>query len=115
MNAPATRRARSSSTAVRRPGDILFNGASLGSAVLILLILAGVAFFLVMEAIPALTAPAEEISGGEGFFAYVWPLVFGTVVASVIAVAVRTSSKAAQVSSCACRSMRSSSAKSVPT
>ena len=90
MNAPATRRARSSSSAVRRPGDILFNGASLGSAVLILLILAGVAFFLVMEAIPALTAPAEEISGGEGFFAYVWPLVFGTVVASVIAMLLGT-------------------------
>ncbi|GGK57260.1 phosphate ABC transporter permease subunit PstC [Ornithinimicrobium pekingense] len=90
MNAPATRRARSSSTAVRRPGDILFNGASLGSAVLILLILAGVAFFLVMEAVPALTAPAEEISGGEGFFAYVWPLVFGTVVASVIAMLLGT-------------------------
>lgn len=90
MNAPATRRARSSSTTVRRPGDILFNGASLGSAVLILLILAGVAFFLVMEALPALTAPAEEISGGEGFFSYVWPLVFGTVVASVIAMLLGT-------------------------
>ena len=67
MNAPATskRRARASSTTVRRPGDVVFNGASLGSAVLILLILAGVAFFLVMEAVPALTAPAEEVTGGR--------------------------------------------------
>ena len=92
MNDPATSkpRARASSTAVRRPGDLVFNGASLGSAVLILLILAGVAFFLVVEAIPALTAPAEEITGGEGFFSYVWPMVFGTVIASVIAMVLAT-------------------------
>ena len=89
MNAPATTR-RSRSGAVRRPGDLAFSGASLGSAVLILLILAGVAFFLVMEAVPALTAPGEDISGGEGFFHYVWPLVFGTVVASLIAMLLGT-------------------------
>ncbi|RIK17814.1 MAG: phosphate ABC transporter permease subunit PstC [Acidobacteria bacterium] len=89
MNAPApTKRSRTGT--VRRPGDLAFSGASLGSAVLILLILAGVAFFLVMEALPALTAPGEEISGGEGFFHYVWPLVFGTVVASLIAMLLGT-------------------------
>ncbi len=92
MNAQATshKRVRASSTAVRRPGDLVFNGASLGSAVLILLILAGVAFFLVMEAVPALTAPAEDVTGGEGMFAYVWPMVFGTVVSSVIAMVLAT-------------------------
>ncbi len=89
MNAPASTK-RSRTGAVRRPGDLAFSGASLGSAVLILLILAGVAFFLVMEAVPALTAPGEDISGGEGFFHYVWPLVFGTVVASLIAMLLGT-------------------------
>lgn len=94
MNAKApatpTRRDRGSARAVRRPGDLFFSGASVGSAVLILLILAGVALFLVVEAIPALTAPTEEISGGRGFWSYVAPLVFGTVVASLIAMVLAT-------------------------
>lgn len=91
MNAPTTRAgARASSGPVRRPGDVLFSGASLGSAVVILLILAGVAIFLVAEAIPALTSPAEKITGGEGFLSYVGPMVFGTVVASLLAMLLAT-------------------------
>jgi phosphate transport system permease protein len=46
--------------------------------------LAGVAIFLLIEAWPAITAPAEEIPGGEGLFRFVLPLAFGTVVAAVI-------------------------------
>ncbi len=76
--------------APRRPGDVVFSGASLGSAVLILLTLAGVAFFLAKEAVPALTAAPDEITGGAGFGAYVLPLVFGTVVSSVLAMLVAT-------------------------
>lgn len=78
------------SPTVRRPGDIAFSTASVGSAVLILVTLAGVAFFLAVEAIPALTAPDDEISGGNGFFAYVWPLVFGTVASSLVAMVLAT-------------------------
>lgn len=76
--------------AVRRPGDIIFSGLSLGSGIIILLILLLVAVFLVQQGMPALTAEPEEISGGEGFFSYVWPLVVGTVVASIIAMVVAT-------------------------
>jgi phosphate transport system permease protein len=92
MNAPAKPApgARSARSAVRRPGDLVFGGASLGSALLILLILAGVAFFLAVEAIPALTAPDEDLTGGKGFLAYVWPLIFGTVAASLIAMVLAT-------------------------
>ena len=92
MNAQVTagRRPRASRSTVRRPGDLVFSGAALGSAVLILVILAGVAVFLALEAVPALTAPGEEISGGEGFLAYVWPLVFGTVASSLIAMVLAT-------------------------
>src|SRR5699024_2378709 len=75
---------------VRRPGDIMFAGLSLGSGALIVLILALVAIFLVWQGMPALTAASEEISGGQGFLRYVWPLVFGTVVASIIAMLVAT-------------------------
>ena len=74
----------------RRPGDLVFGGASVGSALLILLILAGVAIFLTVEAIPAFTADPTEVTDGEGFFSYVWPLVAGTVTASIIAMVVAT-------------------------
>lgn len=75
---------------VRRPGDLAFSGASLGSALLILVILAGVAAFLTTEALPVFNADPGDITEGEGFFHYVWPLVAGTVIASLIAMAVAT-------------------------
>lgn len=75
---------------VRRPGDVVFSGASLFSAGLILVILAGVAVFLVLEALPVASADPEDLTGDGGFFGYVWPLVVGTVVASVIAMVLAT-------------------------
>lgn len=83
-------RASRPAKAVRRPGDIIFSGLSLGSGIIILLILLMVAIFLTLQGMPALTAEDEAVSGGEGFFAYVWPLVIGTVVASIIAMVVAT-------------------------
>lgn len=81
---------RPARTAPRRPGDALFTGASLGSAILILLTLVGVAFFLVQEALPALRADPAEITDGAGFGSYVWPLVAGTVISAVMAMLVAT-------------------------
>jgi phosphate transport system permease protein len=75
--------------AVRRPGDRVFAGTAKGAGVLILVILAGVAAFLVVEAVPAFTAPAEALPGG-GLVPYVVPLVFGTLLAAVIALLVAT-------------------------
>ena len=86
----STTTSRAPRKVIRRPGDLVFGGASVGSALLILVILAGVAIFLTVEAIPAFTADPAEITGGEGFFSYVWPLVAGTVIASVIAMVVAT-------------------------
>lgn len=68
-----------------RLGDRLFAAASTGAGVTILVVLAGVAAFLLVEAWPALTAPTEKISGGEGVALYVWPLLFGTLLSSVFA------------------------------
>jgi phosphate transport system permease protein len=79
-----------SQPAVRRLGDRLFAGSAGGAGILILAILAGVAAFLVIQALPAVTAPAEEIPGGEGVLAYVGPLLFGTVLAATIALVVAT-------------------------
>ncbi len=75
---------------VRRPGDRIFAGSARGAGILILVILAGVAAFLVVEAIPALTAPAEDIPGDAGLAGYVAPLLFGTLLAAVIALLVAT-------------------------
>jgi phosphate transport system permease protein len=79
-----------SQPAVRRLGDRVFAGSAGGAGILILAILAGVAVFLVIQALPAVTAPAEEIPGGEGVLAYVGPLLFGTVLAATIALVVAT-------------------------
>lgn len=68
-----------------RRGDRLFAGSSTGAGVTILVVLAGVAAFLLVEAWPALTAPAEETPGGEGVALYVWPLLFGTLLSSLFA------------------------------
>ena len=76
--------------AVRRLGDRVFAGSTRGAGILLLVILAGVAAFLMIQAVPALTAPAEEIPGGQGVTAYVAPLLFGTVLAAVIALVVAT-------------------------
>ncbi|TQM39190.1 phosphate ABC transporter membrane protein 1 (PhoT family) [Pseudonocardia cypriaca] len=71
-------------------GDRIFSGAATTAGVLILVVLAGVAVFLLAEAAPALVAPAEEIPGGNGLFAYIGPLIFGTLVAALIALVVAT-------------------------
>jgi phosphate transport system permease protein len=73
----------------RRPprsrGDRVFSGLTTGAGALILLTLAGVAIFLTYEGIPALTAGAGEIPGADTFTAYVWPLLFGTLLSSALA------------------------------
>ncbi|MFR9722717.1 phosphate ABC transporter permease subunit PstC [Streptomyces sp. MS19] len=81
---PTTERTRPRGT-VQRPGDRVFAGASTGAGVLILVILAGVAAFLVTEAWPALWASDSEMPEGEGLVLYVWPLLFGTLISAAFA------------------------------
>jgi phosphate transport system permease protein len=75
---------------VRRLGDRLFAGSASGAGILILLVLAGVAGFLVWQSVPALTASAADVPGGKGIVAYVWPLLFGTLLAAVLALLIAT-------------------------
>ena len=70
---------------ITRPGDKIFAGLSTASGVLILATLVGVAGFLLWQAWPALTADPAEVRGGQGLLWYIGPLVFGTLVAAVIA------------------------------
>jgi phosphate transport system permease protein len=75
---------------VRRLGDRLFSGGATGAGILILVVLAGVATFLVVQSIPALTADSADLPGGQSIAAFVWPLLFGTLLAAVIALIVAT-------------------------
>ncbi|GAA4662247.1 phosphate ABC transporter permease subunit PstC [Arthrobacter cryoconiti] len=73
-----------------RTGDQVFSGAALGAGVLIVAILFAVAMFLVIQALPTFTAPRSESTGGEGFFAYIFPIVIGTLIAAMIALIIAT-------------------------
>ncbi|WP_120521711.1 phosphate ABC transporter permease subunit PstC [Arthrobacter celericrescens] len=73
-----------------RTGDKVFSGAAMTAGCLILAVLFGVALFLVVQALPAFVAPAADIQGGEGFAAYIWPIVLGTLIAALIALVIAT-------------------------
>jgi len=70
----------------RRLGDRVFSNLSVAAAVTILALLGGVAFFLLIEALPAVEASPSELPGDRSLIDYVAPLVFGTVLAATIAV-----------------------------
>ncbi len=77
--------------AQQRPGDRVFSSSALTAGVLILVTLAAVAVFLVVQALPALTATSEDASilaRAGNFWAYVGPLVFGTIWAALLALIV---------------------------
>ncbi|WP_313812962.1 phosphate ABC transporter permease subunit PstC [Glutamicibacter sp.] len=80
----------SKSSTSGRAGDKIFSGAALGAGVLILITLFAVAVFLLIQAMPTFLADPADISGGEGFFAYIWPIVIGTVIAATIALLIAT-------------------------
>ncbi len=71
---------------VVRRGDRIFSGTVTGAGAFILVLLAGVATFLLVEALPAITADAKDVPGGEGLLKFVAPLAFGTLLAAGIAI-----------------------------
>ncbi|WP_409155832.1 phosphate ABC transporter permease subunit PstC [Lacisediminihabitans sp. H27-G8] len=76
-----------------RPADRIFFGLSFASAVSIMVILAGVALFLIVQAAPAIAANwssntdlnSGPTSGYASFWAYVGPLIWGTLWVSLFA------------------------------
>lgn len=83
---PSTAPPASMKTSGRRIGDSVFSYLSVGSGVLIFLTLAAVAIFLTSESMPAIIASQE--SAGTAEFSLIQtalPLIFGTVLASAIA------------------------------
>lgn len=71
-------------------GDKIFSTASLLAGCLILAVLFCVAVFLLVQAFPTFVADPADISGGSGFFSYIWPIVIGTVIAATIALILAT-------------------------
>ncbi|HEY0248075.1 MAG TPA: phosphate ABC transporter permease subunit PstC [Gryllotalpicola sp.] len=74
-----------------RPSDRIFRFLSVGSATLIMVILAGVALFLIIKAAPAIAADwhtgdlAQGTTAGHAdFWTYTAPLVWGTLWSSII-------------------------------
>ena len=73
-------------TARVRLGDRVFSSSTVIAGSIILVVLAAVALFLVVQAIPAITAKAGTLpNSAPNFWAYVWPFVFGTVWSAAIA------------------------------
>ncbi|MGV8896190.1 MAG: phosphate ABC transporter permease subunit PstC [Rhodoglobus sp.] len=69
-----------------RPADRIFAGSTIVAGSLILAALAAVAIFLIAQSIPALVVDPAELKGSpSSFWAYVGPLVFGTVWAAFLA------------------------------
>jgi phosphate transport system permease protein len=78
--------ATSALKAKQRAGDRIFSTAAIVAGSLILAILAAVAIFLLLQSLPAFVAKATDFKGGfTNFWAYVWPLAFGTLWSSFLA------------------------------
>ena len=74
----------------RRRSGRTFYGISLGAGIGILVTLAAVAAFLLVEAWPAIVATPEELQSigwfkADSLLAYTGPLIFGTILVSILA------------------------------
>jgi phosphate transport system permease protein len=81
----------------QRPGDIIFSASAKYAGVLILVVLAAVAAFLIAQAWPAISTDPVELADriqwieeGQSLLGYVGPLVFGTILAALIALVIAT-------------------------
>jgi phosphate transport system permease protein len=72
----------------RQRGDRIFSNAAVIAGVSVLVLLAGVAIFLFINSLPAVTADASELPGGKTLVDYIAPLAFGTLLAATVAVVI---------------------------
>jgi phosphate transport system permease protein len=72
--------------AKQRPGDRVFSGSAVFAGSMILVTLAAVAIFLIVQSLPAIVASKDDASILDtNFWAYVGPLLFGTIWAAALA------------------------------
>jgi phosphate transport system permease protein len=74
----------------QRPGDRVFAATTRAAGYVILIALAGVAIFLTAKGLPALGADRDDLAGAASLAAYVWPLLFGTLLAALLAILIAT-------------------------
>lgn len=76
----------------QRPGDVIFSKATVFAGSIILVILAGVAVFLIIQSLPALGASGEGVihEHYDNFWDYALPLIFGTIWAAALALIIAT-------------------------
>ncbi|TFB93182.1 phosphate ABC transporter permease subunit PstC [Cryobacterium sp. HLT2-28] len=78
--------ARDTIRAPQRAGDRVFSTATVVAGSLILAVLAAVAAFLLLQSLPAFVATPADFNGdAANFWAYVWPLAFGTLWSALLA------------------------------
>lgn len=76
-------------TAKQRPGDLWFSGTAVFAGSMIVVTLAAVAIFLVVQSLPAFSANGDSASLlTTNFWDYVLPLLFGTIWAAFLALLV---------------------------
>jgi phosphate transport system permease protein len=73
---------------VVRAGDRIFAGTAQAAALTIMLALAGVFVFLLIEGLPGLSAPENIYAPATDFWSYVGPLIFGTILAACVALVI---------------------------
>ncbi len=78
----------SASGGKRRPGDRIFSNAAVIASVTVLALLAGVAIFLIVDSVPAITANTADLPDGKNLVDYIAPLAFGTILAAAVAVVI---------------------------
>ena len=71
-----------------RWGGRIFSGLSLFAAFVIMLALAGVFVFLAVEGAAGLSAPEAIYNPAHDFLSYVGPLIYGTILAAVVALVI---------------------------
>ncbi len=75
--------------AKRRPGDLWFSGTAVFAGSMIVVTLAAVAIFLIVQSLPAFGADSQSASLlTTNFWDYVGPLLFGTIWAAFLALLV---------------------------
>lgn len=90
MSTEAPPRSETSTKTPRAVGDRVFLGLARSAGISIMLALAGVFVFLLIRGLPALSVDESTFqgSGATTFVGYVWPLVYGTTFAAVIALVI---------------------------
>jgi phosphate transport system permease protein len=84
---PSATGAPTAKAAPKRLGDRIFAGLALSAGLVIVAALAGVFIFLAIEGWDGMSQDAQyyDAPRANDFLSYVWPLVFGTVLAATIA------------------------------